>query len=166
MKVRANIRNYGNRRYPALRIYLRIDGKERAVTQISLGPKEQQQVLFAHTFKTAGSHVIEVFADADALEADNSYQASIPVWDQVPVLLVNGDPHPESLKGETDFLEIALQPFGEARSFQDASLTDFLQKIVDEGMPMTAIEQNKGWMEVHDFEDYRLATEQIGRSGG
>lgn len=57
------------------------------------------------------------------------------------------------------------QPFCEARRFQEASLTDFLQKLVDDGVPVTAIEQDKGWMEVHDFEDYRLATEQISRSG-
>lgn len=122
MQVRANLRNFGERAYPDLRVYFRVDGRERAASQISLGANERQQVLFTHAFDTAGSHVIEVFAEADSLEADNSFQASIPVWDQVPVLLVNGDPRAEPLQGETDFLEIALQPFGAAR----ANLADLI----------------------------------------
>jgi hypothetical protein len=81
------------------------------MAQIRLGPHEKGQVLFSHAFDTAGSHVVEVVADADPLKADNSYLASIPVRDKIPVLLVNGDPSAEPLKGETDFAEIALQPY-------------------------------------------------------
>ena len=81
------------------------------MTQVKLGPHEKGQVLFTHAFDTAGSHTIEVVADGDALKADNSYLASIPVRDKIPVLLVNGDPSPEPLKSETDFAEIALQPY-------------------------------------------------------
>jgi hypothetical protein len=80
--------------------------------QVSLAPREQKQLLFNHTFETAGSHVLEVFADADALKADNTALHAIQVWDRVPVLLVNGEPSNTPLRGETDFLEIALQPFG------------------------------------------------------
>jgi uncharacterized membrane protein len=115
MQVRATLRNFGERSYPDLRVFFRVDGRERSASQIALGPNEQQQVLFTHAFDSAGSHVIEVFAEADSLEADNSYQASIPVWDQVPVLLINGDPAPGPLQGETDYLDIALQPFGAAK---------------------------------------------------
>lgn len=122
MQVRANLRNFGDRAYPELRVYFRVDGKERGASQISLGGKETQQVLFTHAFDTPGSHVIEIQAEADTLEADNSYQASIPVWDRVPVLLINGDPSNEALQGETDYLEIALQPFGAAK----ANLTDLI----------------------------------------
>lgn len=116
INVRANIRNYGNRTYSTLQVYFRVDGVERKRTQISIGPNEEQQVLFVHDFDKAGSHVIEVFADADTLSADNAYSASLPVWDRVPVLLVSGDSNPQPLLGETDFLEIALRPYGEAKS--------------------------------------------------
>ncbi len=115
IQIRANLRNYGEANYPDLRVYLKADGREKTASQITLGPNEAGQVLFTHTFDAPGSHTIEVFADADALKADNSYVASIPVRDKVPVLLVNGDPNPEPLKGETDFAEIALQPYGSAR---------------------------------------------------
>ena len=126
MKVRASLKNFGDRAYSALRVFFRVDGKERSATQVSLEPGEQKQLLFTHTFQDPGSHVIEVFAEADALVADNAMQASIPVWDRVPVLLVNGAPSPQPLKGETDFLEIALQPFGESRS----DLTDLITSKV------------------------------------
>ncbi len=111
VQVRSNLRNYGDANYPDLRVYFRVDGKEKSASQVALGPHASAQVLFTHAFDTPGSHVVEVFADADPLKADNSYFASIPVRDKVPVLLVNGDPSAEPLKGETDFAEIALQPY-------------------------------------------------------
>jgi hypothetical protein len=111
IQIRANLRNFGDAPYPDLRVYFKADGKERSMAQIRLAPHEKGQVLFSHAFETAGSHVVEVVADADPLKADNSYLASIPVRDKIPVLLVNGDPSPEPLKGETDFAEIALQPY-------------------------------------------------------
>ena len=111
IQIRANLRNFGDAPYPELRVYFKADGKEKSASQIRLGPHEKGQVLFSHAFDTPGSHVIEVIADADALKADNSFLASIPVRDKVPLLLINGDPSAEPLKGETDFAEIALQPF-------------------------------------------------------
>ncbi len=111
IQIRSNLRNYGDASYPDLRVYFRVDGKEKSVSQVSLQPHATAQVLFSQAFDTPGSHVVEVFADADPLKADNSYLASIPVRDKVPVILVNGDPSTEPLKGATDFAEIALQPF-------------------------------------------------------
>src|ERR1700748_1464747 len=115
IQIRANLRNFGDAPYPDLRVYFKADGKERSMAQIRLGPHEKGQVLFTHAVDTAGSHVVGVVADAYPLQADNNYLASIPVRDKIPVLLVNGDPSAEPLKGETDFAEIALQPFGMAR---------------------------------------------------
>ncbi len=122
MQLRATVRNYGDRTYPELRVQFLVDGKERTISQINLGAREQQQVLFSHGFDEAGSHVIEVRAEADALKADNFLQASVPVWDRVPVLILNGDPSPEPLRSETDFLEAALQPFSKTK----ADLTDLI----------------------------------------
>ena len=115
LRVRATLQNHGEGQYQDMRVVFKVDGKERSVSQTSLGPREKGQVLFTHTFDTSGSHVIEVVAEADALVADNSMMASIPVWDRLPVLLVSGDMNPEPLMGETDFIEIALHPFGNAK---------------------------------------------------
>ncbi len=116
LQVRANLRNHGETERADLRLVFRVDGRERAVSRLTLGPREQGQVLFTHTFDSPGSHVIEVASDADSLPADDSALASVPVWSRVPVLLVSGDPNPEPLLGETDFAEIALRPFGAARA--------------------------------------------------
>ncbi|MCB9896579.1 MAG: isocitrate lyase/phosphoenolpyruvate mutase family protein [Planctomycetes bacterium] len=53
--------------------------------------------------------------------------------------------------------------FGHAPSFAAATLTDALQELVDDGHVVTAVEQDRGWMEIHDFEDYRSAIEQLSR---
>jgi hypothetical protein len=124
--LRALLRNYGSAAYPDLRVMCKTDGKEKAASQIALGPNEKGQVLFTHAFDTPGSHVIEVAVEADTLKADNVFLASIPIRDKVPVLLVNGDPASEPLKGETDFAEIALQPFGAAK----VELADLIQTRV------------------------------------
>lgn len=115
LQIRANIRNFGDGNYPDLRVFFRVDGKEKTVSQVKLGPRQTAQVLFTHQFTEAGSHVLEVSQEADALKADNTLFASVPVRDRLPVVLVNGDPQPGPLKGETDFAEIALQPYGAAR---------------------------------------------------
>ena len=120
--IRATVRNFGERELADLRVFFRVDGAERAAAQISLGAGEQKQMLFTHTFDTPGSHVVEVATDADPLKADNAYAASIPVWDHVPVLVVNGDPNPEPLRGETDYLQIALQPLRQDK----AELSDLI----------------------------------------
>ena len=112
LSVQASLRNYGERNHDSLRVIFRADGKEMDEQIIPLEAGERRQVRFSHQFDRPGSHVVEVFAEADALKADNIFRASIPVWDKVPVLIVNGDSSDEPLKGETDFLEIALQPFG------------------------------------------------------
>jgi hypothetical protein len=115
LRVRAGIKNHGENEFRDVRVVFKVDGKERSVSQTTLGAREQTQVLFTHTFDTSGSHVIEVLAEGDPLVADNLMMASIPVWDRLPVLLVSGDMNPEPLMGETDFVEIALRPFGNAK---------------------------------------------------
>jgi len=115
LRVRVPIQNHGEQEFRDLRVIFKVDGKERSVSTTSLGAREKGQVLFTHTFDTSGSHVIEVIAEGDPLVADNMMMASIPVWDRLPVLLVSGDMNPEPLMGETDFVEIALRPFGNAK---------------------------------------------------
>ncbi len=51
----------------------------------------------------------------------------------------------------------AGRPFYEAPSFERAALTDLLQMLIDEDVPVRAVETFKGWMEIDTFEDYRRA---------
>jgi len=94
---------------------------------IPLEAGARRQVRLRHQFDQPGSHVIEVLTDADSLKADNTFRASIPVWDRVPVLVVDGDPSPDPLEGEVDYLRIALQPFREGGA---KDLVDLLQTKV------------------------------------
>jgi hypothetical protein len=116
VRIRGDIKNYGKNTVSDIRVYFRVNGKNRSASQISLGAGESSQVIFSHAFDTPGSQVVEIYADADPLTADNVKRYSIPVWDQLPVLLVSGDTTPGALQSETAFLEIALQPFASAAS--------------------------------------------------
>ncbi|MEE2813864.1 MAG: BatA domain-containing protein [Verrucomicrobiota bacterium] len=135
LKVQASLRNYGERSHDALRVIFHADGKPVDEQMIPLGAGERRQVRFRHQFDKPGSHVIEVITDADSLKADNIFRASIPVWDKVPVLVVNGDPDAEPLKGETDFLQIALQPYREGG---EKDLTDLLETRVINAVDFSA----------------------------
>jgi hypothetical protein len=116
LRLRAALRNHGETAYPELAVVFLADGVERDVQRIPLGAGETSQLFFTYRFEKPGSHVLEVRAAADPLEADNRMMIALPVWDRLSVVLVNGDPSPEPLKGETDFAEIALRPFGAART--------------------------------------------------
>ena len=135
--IRANLKNHGNSSYPDLMVQFRVDGVEKRSSQITLGPSQEAQVRFTHTFDTPGSHTIEISTDADALRADNTFVASFPVWDNVPVLLVNGDPGNNPLEGETDFLALALQPFDAVSSDLNDLVTS--RAIVDQQLNDTEL---------------------------
>ncbi len=113
IQIRANLRNFGAANHGDLRVTLKVDGKDKAASQVALGPQSKAQVLFTQSFESAGSHVVEISTEPDALAADNSFLASIPVRDRIPVLLVDGAPGdtPGDIKSETGYLQIALSPF-------------------------------------------------------
>lgn len=52
-------------------------------------------------------------------------------------------------------------PFHEAARFEQATLCDLLQELLDQGLPVTAVDIYKGWMEVDTYEDYVKVCEQI-----
>ncbi|MGI9242264.1 MAG: BatA domain-containing protein [Verrucomicrobiales bacterium] len=112
--IRANLKNFGKTSYPDLVVVFKVDGVEQRSSQVTLAPGQESQVLFSHTFEEAGSHHVEVMGAADSLKADNRFVKSLQVWDEVPVLLVDGAPSSGPLEGEAAFLELALQPFGSA----------------------------------------------------
>lgn len=52
-------------------------------------------------------------------------------------------------------------PFQEAPRFEQASLCDLVQELLDQGLPVAAVDIYKGWMEVDTYEDYVKVCEQI-----
>lgn len=124
LSVRANLRNHGDVAAGNARVILKVDGKEQSVSQVSLAANTTTQSLFPCTFEQPGSHVIEVEVVVDdPLKTDNRFAAAVTIWDQIDVLLVDGDPSSEPLKSETDFLSVALTPY----SFGRMKLTDLVK---------------------------------------
>ena len=128
VQIRANLRNYGDANHGDLRVTFKVDGKDKAASQVALGPHAKAQVLFTHAFDAAGSHVVEISTEPDVLAADNTFLASIPVRDRIPVLLVDGapGPTPDDITSETAYLQIALSPFAAGK----VELSDLIEPHV------------------------------------
>jgi len=48
-------------------------------------------------------------------------------------------------------------PFHEADSFENASFLDFIQEIIDKGFRVDFLEVYKGWIEIHNKKDIKIA---------
>lgn len=124
LDLRANFRNHGSTQIESARVVLQIDGVEESVTQLALKGDGVTQAFFPYSFKTPGSHVVEVeVMTDDPLSADNRLAAALTIWDRLDVLLVDAAPSSQPLQSETDFLSIALTPF----TFGRVSLADLVQ---------------------------------------
>lgn len=51
--------------------------------------------------------------------------------------------------------------FHEAESIKTASFTDLLQEMINRGFKVSTFEVHKGWLEIHDLKDYKIATEEF-----
>ncbi len=84
-----------------------------APKKISLRSGETATVVFTHRFTSAGTYAVRVQVDRDDLEADDARTVIVTVREQIPLLLVNGQPadpkhgHPEAA---TEVLPFALDP--------------------------------------------------------
>ena len=148
IKIRANLRNGGDNVYEGdLVARLFIDGADTHIDEaiLSLPAKESTQVLFTHHFKKAGSHTIGIdLSVADDLPQDNRRSASITVIDRLGVLLIDGDPSKEWLRGETDFIKLALTPFFEAEEKKDLQTKDLIDAQVVSASNFDPVQNLKG----------------------
>jgi hypothetical protein len=115
LRFSATLRNFGAKVRPDLNVRWKVDGVLQSASQVTLGVRESAQVVFEHTFVETGGHSVEVAIDPDAVRADDTLFAAIEVRPPWSVLLVNGSPSTEPLKGETDFLELALHALSSAQ---------------------------------------------------
>jgi hypothetical protein len=118
-------------------MYLEIDGRPAGEIKLPAGArldKGQIPVSFKHRFPNAGSHLVTLRIDNDALPGDNRQDFSVEVLPRLPVLLVDGDDRPSPKIRGTDFLRDALAPARDANpsvlarvipisSFEASSLT-------------------------------------------
>lgn len=47
-----------------------------------------------------------------------------------------------------------------------ASITDFIQELIDRGFKVKGLEVFKGWMEIHNLEDVQLASQELAEARG
>ena len=67
---------------------------------VSVGPNATAQVAFTHRFVTSGPKIIHVeLIVPDDLPEDNRRSVAVSVIDEIGVLLIDGDPSKEWLKG-------------------------------------------------------------------
>jgi hypothetical protein len=115
LRFRATLRNFGGKVRADLTVRWKVDGVLQNASQLTLGVRESAQVVFEHTFIETGGHSVEVGIDPDAVRADDTLFAAVEVRPALSVLLLNGSPSAEPLKGETDFLELALHALSSAQ---------------------------------------------------
>ncbi len=95
-----------------LRVTWTVNGREIGSTEVEIEARSTTSVVIDHAFEKTGQAEFSVAIEqADAILADNRRAISVDVIDEVAVLIVDGQPSDQPLKGETDFLTVALSPF-------------------------------------------------------
>lgn len=110
IRFTATLRNYGNKPQLEKTVAWKVDGETIHTKAAAVGAHESIQLVFEHAFKEVGPHTVEALTESDSQPSDNLYSASVLVHEPLGVLIFNGRPSPEPMQGESDFLELALQP--------------------------------------------------------
>ncbi len=110
VRFTATVKNYGSQPKANIPVYWKIDGTSVATTPATVAPHQSTQVQIERSFETAGTHTIEAGITGDSFLSDNSIYATIDIQNAISVLIVTGKLGGEPFQGETDFLELALQP--------------------------------------------------------
>ncbi len=130
LRLAARVRNDTDRHGNDVSVKWWVDGREIESQRIAVQPRATSVAKLSFTFETSGLHTVRVSVEwPDSLVADNQRQLAVTVIDGVEVLLVDGEPSREPLEGETDFLAIALSPFG----FGASSLPDAVRSRTIKG---------------------------------
>lgn len=124
VRIRATLRNTGPLDAPDTPVRLIVNGAEIEQQRVAVQAGESAEVLFFHRFEQGGGQTLEVATSGDVLSADDVFRVAAEVLEDLPVLLVSGDTGHRFPENETDFLELALQPFA---AVPDAPLADLVR---------------------------------------
>jgi hypothetical protein len=117
MRVTASVRNFGRTPVRERGIAVRIDNRVVARGVLAVPAGETVQKVFSVSLP-AGQRksALIVELDADALAGDDRYYLFAELHEQVPVLLINGDPRTVRHDDELFYLQAALRPGDRAES--------------------------------------------------
>lgn len=107
--VLGEVRNFG-RQPQHRRLEWLVDGRRVGEETLQLEPGGRTTISLSYRFETAGNRAIEARLAPDLLDVDDRRWLSIPVKDQLRVLLVSGRPASANQPGAADYLDVALAP--------------------------------------------------------
>ena len=121
-ELEVRLRNYGPVQRAALPLSVKVNGGQKGYeTKVDLPPDGTVSVKAPVRFDKAGSYVVTASVTSHGLTADDRLDAAVEAVDPVKVLIVSGDERAAgSFRSESDFLRVALAPFGGTDAGGDA----------------------------------------------
>ena len=117
IRVTAEVRNYGDQVVKDRGMALRVEERVVARGLVTVQPGQAQKKQFTASLPTgARSAEVVVEASEDALAIDDRRYALAVLREEVPILLVNGDPRTVRYEDELFYLSAALRPGDRADS--------------------------------------------------
>jgi hypothetical protein len=108
--LEAGITNLGSALVSRTLVELFVNGRLAQTQQVELPPGQEVPVAFSYSFSLPGEHRLEVRISGDGLAIDNRRFLSLPVKEELNVLLVNGEPSGRPSDNATFYVETALRP--------------------------------------------------------
>jgi hypothetical protein len=137
-RLRAALRNFGTAPLAGVRCELYTDNYLVAFKPVDLPAREETVVEFPYEFRRSGEHAVEVRLPADRLAADNRRWLSVPVTDQIRVLVVNGHEGGRPAENASHYVRTVLAPSTARESWSGATQP----KVINEA-DLTAEELSK-----------------------
>jgi hypothetical protein len=91
-------------------IRLLVDDLVVSTQRVSVNAFTRLTFPFQYRAVSAGRHRVTIEIDADRLPDDNRVHQVLNVYDDIPILLVNGKPSSRHMGNATDFLKLSLAP--------------------------------------------------------
>jgi von Willebrand factor type A domain/Aerotolerance regulator N-terminal len=139
VKISSKVKFSGGDSPIARKVHLEIDQlrlPDQSV-QIKLQPQGETTVDFEYRFESAGSHLISLVLDDDALPGDNRADAVVTVTESLPALLIDGDHKLDATKCETFFANAALLSAGDEQPWIKPTVITPDQLTIDRLKPMS-----------------------------
>jgi hypothetical protein len=109
--LRVDLRDHGGTSRTSVPVNFFADEKLIDTKTLQVAPGGVAQAIFRHRFEEPGAHQVEIQAGDDEVPEDNRFYLVLDVRAEIGVALIDGAPSNVPLGGESDFVELALQPF-------------------------------------------------------
>ena len=126
---RSLVRNFGESVLRGHVAELLVDGRLVDTKRVDLPPGIDVPINWPHTFRVAGEFRVEVHLQDDPLPVDNRRWLTVPVREELSVLLVDGTPSGRDRDSATYYVSRALDP----STLEDSSGAFVRPRIIAEG---------------------------------